>query len=107
MTAIDFRQKLLDFLDEKVFLPAINGDPANYTATGDRRLLESVKRRVTTTRLKYLAEYQTAERVKSNFFLDLDSPFGQTLAGDMLMLKLRRFEDVQKDFVNLCTKFGV
>jgi hypothetical protein len=107
MTATDPRQALLDFLDQKVFLPAISADPANYATTGDRRLLESVRKRVTTTRLKYQTEYKTATDVKLNFFQDLDSPFGQALAGDMFLLKLKRFEDMQKDFTNLCETLGV
>ena len=107
VTANNPRLTLLNFLGQEVFLPAINADPANYAAAADRPLLEGVKRRVTTTRLKYQSEYQTAADVKANFFLDLDSPFGQTLAGDMFLLKLTRFEDVQKAFSNLCRSLGV
>jgi len=107
VTATDPRQALLDLLDNKVFSPAIHADPTIYTTTSQRRLLESVKKRVTTTRLKYQTEYLTAAQVKANFFQDLDSPFGHDLARDMWTLKLQRFEDIQTDFVGLCRKLGV
>lgn len=107
MTLEGTRQALLDFLDEKVFLPAIDADPARYTDPGDRKLLKRVKKRVLTTRLRYLEEYKTAEEVKNNFFQDLDSTFGHDLATEMLLLKMQRFEDVQKDFVGLCVSLGV
>lgn len=107
MTTLDPRQALLDFLDQRVFLPAINANPANYATQRDRRLLESVKKRVTATRLKYQTEYHTAAQVKTNFFRDLDSPFGQTIAGDMFILKLQRFEDMEQSFANLFQTLGV
>jgi|SRR5579884_380514 len=101
---IDARQALLTFLDEKVFVPALNAVPAQPS---ERKLLLRVQDRVRSTRLKYWEEYGSAEAVKANFLSDLHSPFGQDLAGDMFMLRMTRFEDVKDEFLKLCRNEGV
>ena len=103
----DKRRALLDFLDEQVFLPAINADPALYGDSGDRKVLASVRKRVHKTRTQYQQQYATAAEVRANFLMDLDSKFGQDLATDMWCLKLQRFEDVRQKFFNLCATLGV
>jgi hypothetical protein len=52
-------------------------------------------------------EYPTASEIAANFLKDLDSKFGQDLAADMLILKLRRFEDIKQPFLSLCAQLGV
>jgi hypothetical protein len=107
MTTDAKRDALLDFLDERVFIPAIDADPASYSDMGDRKLLASVKKRVERTRVRYQHHYATPAEVRANFLKDLDSTFGQDLATDMWSLKLRRFEDIKPPFLNLCAELGV
>jgi len=103
---MDARKALLDFLDEKVFLPAANADCQRYEAQ-DRKLLSRVQHSVFGTRSRYYEEYTTAERVKANFRSDLSSAFGQSLAADMYFLKLPAFEDVKHEFFDLCRLHGI
>jgi hypothetical protein len=98
---------LLDFLDSRVFTPTAGADPGKYASAEDRKLLKSVKKRVAETRTRYLGSYATARDVKVNFAQDLQSKPGQALASDMLVLKLKRFEDVRQEFADLCQKLGV
>jgi len=105
MTLDAKRDALLNFLDEQVFLPALNAGSALYADAGDRKLLANVKKRVARTRVRY-QDYATATEVAANFLKDLDSKFGQDLAADMWSLKLRRFEDIQQPFLSLCAKLG-
>ena len=98
---MDARETLLKFLDERVFLPAVHADPHRYDAQ-DRRLLSRVQHSVNGTQIRYHEEYTSAEQVKENFRRDLASSFGQSLAADLLLLKLPRFEDVKDEFFGLC-----
>ena len=100
------RRALLEFLEERVFLPALNADPALFSSPEDRRLLESGKKRVQATRMRYHEQYETAAAVKSNLLQDLNSKFGQDLAADMWVLKLQRFEDIRQEFLALCATLG-
>jgi len=98
---------LLEFLDARVFKPTASADPLGYADAGDRKLLKSMQRRVHETRVRYFGTYTTAAEVKSNFAQDLNSKPGQELANDMYLLKLTRFEDVQREFLALCKKNGL
>jgi hypothetical protein len=100
------RQTLLDFLDERAFLPVENADPLSYVSPGDRKLLKSVQRRVHETRMRY-SQYPSASAIKTNFIQDLNSKAGQTLAADLWLLKLSRFEDIQEEFRQLCNRLGL
>ena len=59
------------------------------------------------TRLKYYEQYPSAEQVKVNFFSDLASAAGRSLAADLFLLGLPRFEDVNEEFRELCRLNGV
>jgi hypothetical protein len=98
---MDARETLLKFLDERVFLPAAHADPHRYDAQ-DRGVLKRVRHSVIRTQIRYHEEYTSAEQVKENFRRDLASSFGQSLAADLLLLKLPRFEDVKDEFFGLC-----
>lgn len=107
MTLEGKRQALLEFLDENVFLPAIDAAITGYADAGNRKLLASVKKRVQRTRLRYQEQYSTAAEVQANFLKDLDSKFGQDLSADMWQLKLQRFENVRSEFLALCSKLVI
>jgi hypothetical protein len=63
---MDARKTLLDFLDERVFLPTLHADPQQCDGQ-DRKLLARVKHSVFATQEKYHEEYTSPERVKANF----------------------------------------
>jgi|ERR1700724_3626122 hypothetical protein len=101
------REQLLRFLDDRVFQPTLTAQPLAYASTEDRKLLKSLQKRVHECKVRYLADYATANDVKANFGQDINSKSGQALASDMWILKLPRFEDVRSDFLALCTKLGL
>jgi len=103
---MDVRAELLRFLDDRVFWPALNAAPERYDRQG-RGQLARVQHSVRNTRLRYHGEYTSAEQVKTNFRSDLVSVFGQSLAAEMFLLGLTRFEDVKDEFLTLCGKHGV
>ena len=107
MTASSAKQRLLEFLDERVFQPVASADPLSYANPEDRKQLKSVQKRVRETRVRYFADYSNAAEIKVNFTQDLTSKPGQALANDMWLLKLTRFEDVRADFLAICKLLGV
>lgn len=107
MSTTNARQRLLEFLDERVFQPTLTADPLAYVTAEDRKLLRSVQKRVHETRVRYFADYSNAGQVKANFIQDLNSKPGQQLAADMWVLKLTRFEDVRPEFLALCKQLGL
>jgi hypothetical protein len=60
------RKELLDFLGERVFLPAATADRARYNAQ-DGRLLLRVQHSAFGTRSRYYEEYKTAIRSRRTF----------------------------------------
>jgi hypothetical protein len=105
--AKDAKQQLIEFLDARVFQPALSIDPLDVASAEDRKLLKSVQTRVRESRVRYIADYPHAIDIKSNFLQDLNSKPGQALANDMWLLKLTRFEDVRADFLSLCKQLGL
>jgi hypothetical protein len=101
------REQLLQFLDDRVFQPALAAQSLAYSTADERKLLKSVQKRVHESRTRYVADYARAADIKSNFTQDPDSKPGQALASDMWQLKLTRFEDVQPAFLALCHQLGV
>ena len=101
------REQLIRFLDERVFQPTLVTQPLDYSSPGDRKLLKSVQKRVHESRIRYLADYPSANDIKVNFVQDLNSKHGQALASDMYVLKLTAFEDVRTDFIALCKQLGI
>ena len=104
---MDARKKLLGFLDEKVFQPALKTNPSRDSTPGERKLLASVQKRVRGTQIRYYERYSTAAEVKDRFLEDLQSKFGQDLAADMWQLHMTRFEDMVDEFKALCDSLGV
>lgn len=107
MSFTDKKQRLLEFLDQRVFQPAAAANPLAYSDVGDRKLLKSVQHRVHESRTRYVADYPDAATIKANFIQDLNSKPGQALANDMWLLGLTRIEDVQLEFLALCKQLGV
>jgi hypothetical protein len=107
MSPTSEKQRLLEFLDQRVFQPVATANPLTYSDTGDRKLLKSVQHRVHGSRTRYVADYPDAAAIKANFIQDLNSKPGQELANDMWLLKLTRFADVQSEFLALCKQLGV
>jgi hypothetical protein len=70
-------------------------------------ILDGCNGSVSSTRIRYYEEYTSAEKVKANFGSDLSSAFGRSLATDMYLLGLTRFENVRDEFLSLCREHGV
>jgi hypothetical protein len=103
VTDSDKRRLLLDFLNERVFKPVLDSTPA---AGVDGAFLRDAQKAVRRTWMRY-PNYPTADSIKQAFFSDIKSPVGQRLAALLEWLQLPRFEDIEKEFSELCKRLGV
>jgi hypothetical protein len=62
----DKREKLLDFLDSRVFDPVLEASPEDYNEK-DRKKLKDVIQVTRSTKQRYHKGYQTAREVVENF----------------------------------------
>ena len=68
----DKREKLLDFLDSRVFDPVLEASPEDYNEK-DRKKLKDVIQVTRSTKQRYHQSYQTAREVVENFKADMSS----------------------------------
>ncbi len=95
MNKVEIRKRLLDYLDEKGFLPILkySGIPK------DQETFNQVYQSVKNTRVRYYTNYPSPEAIRSNFISDLHSKPGKELAHKLKWLGFQTFEDIKDDFL--------
>ena len=106
MSSHDTRQKLVDFLNRKVFDPVLNVSPDDYESESDREALAHVQRSTRSEKERY-ASYESAEKVKEMFEDDLNSKPAKQVQRELDRLLLPKLPDFKEEFERLCQKGGV
>jgi hypothetical protein len=94
------REKLVEFLDEKVFDPILK-------ASGDETKLGHLKRSTENEKRRYHDEYRTASDVRNNYLSDLDSESGKRISRELEGVGLPTLPQVKGEFMKLCEELGV
>lgn len=103
MTDEQKRDKLVGFLDSKVFEPILRA--AESGRNHDE--LEHVKRSTESEKKRFHESYATASEVRNNYLSDLSSSAGKRISGELEELGLPSLPKVKDEFMKLADDLGV
>jgi hypothetical protein len=103
----DSRQKLIAFLDRKIFDPILRASPDPYSREADKQRLQHVQRNTESEKQRFHDDYPTAKDVRDNYLSDLSSRTAQRVDHDLELLQLPKLPDVRDEFLELCRSLGV
>jgi hypothetical protein len=101
------RERLVEFLDRKVFDPILKASPDRYSSPDEKRTLEHVKRNTESEKKRFHDDYATAKDVIDNYLSDLSSRAGKRVDGDLEKLGLPKLPDFKEEFMKLSDELGV
>lgn len=99
------RERLVSFLDRKVFDPILKRKGRGFDER-QKRTLEQVQKKTDREKERF-HNYRTAERVRRAYLNDLSSEPAQRVNAKLEQLGLPKLPDVHDDFLSLCDRLGV
>lgn len=99
------RDKLIDYLDQKVFDPVVQADPTDFAET-HRGDLTTLKAALHTAQLRY-HNAGTAEKVREMFHNDLKAEEDLGIRAELRRLNLPTMQDIHAEFDRLCHDMGL
>jgi hypothetical protein len=99
------KQKLINFLERRVWNPVLKATPSKYSDP-DRKVLERVQRKTESQRERYQS-YDSAGRLRQEFQDDLQSQQARKVNADLQKLKLPIQADVKDEFFGLADRLGI
>ncbi len=100
------RERLIAFLDKKVFDPVLRADESKYDENKKKKLTD-VKRSTENEKRRFHDDYRSAIAVKQNYLSDLSSQVAEKKNKELQELDLPRMYQVRDDFLNLCDEMRV
>ena len=101
------REVLVEFLDRRVFNEILGADDERARGEADKRLLDNAKRSAVSDKKRFHDEYDTAEKVVSNYLNDVDSDIGKQRSRELEALGLPTLAGIRYDFFRLCDDLGI
>lgn len=99
------KQKLIAFLERRVWQPILRASPGRYSVA-DQQRLERVKRKTETQQERYYG-YESAGQVRQEFQDDLTSQPAKRVNADLKKLHLPVQRDVADEFFALADALGI
>jgi len=107
MAQKDARDKLVQFLDERVFDPIPDKSEGDFSSEDRKEKFRDVRRSTESEKHRFHDEYPSARDVKDNYLSDLSSSTGKAKDRELEDLGLPKLPDVRDEFMELCDKLGV
>jgi len=107
MARKDARERLVQFLDRKVFDPILDKSEDEFSSQRERERLRDVKDSTASEKSRFHHDYQTAAAVKDNYQSDVSSDAGKRISAEARELGLPTLPGVRGEFLELCDKLDV
>ncbi len=101
------RERLLQFLDARLFDPILKVPPTRYARESERMRLADVKRTTAKEKHRFHSDLHSAAEVKASFLADLGDCAGRRCNRELAALHLPRYSDFRDEFMRLCDRLGV
>jgi hypothetical protein len=99
-------KQLVFFLDKKAFDPILNLNEGEFSDRY-RHKFRDVQKSTENEKRRFHQEYDTAEDVKKNYLIDLNSKTAQKKNAELHELGLPQLPQFRDEFLELCKKLGV
>jgi hypothetical protein len=107
MAQEDAKEKLVEFLDEKVFDPVLQASEGDFPSSTEKEKLRDVQQSTESGKHRFHEEYRSAEDVKDNYLSDLSSDTGERVSREAQDLGLPTLPEFRDEFMKLCDKLDV
>jgi hypothetical protein len=101
------KDRLVSFLDRKVFDPVLKKSADDYSSDTDKQKFEEIKRATEKEKERFHKNYSSAQEVRQNFLRDLTSEPAKKIHRKEKDLNLPTLPDVKEEFLKLCDKYNV
>lgn len=101
------KDRLVSFLDRKVFDPVLKKSADEYNSDTDKRKFEEVKKATEKEKERFHKNYSSAKEVRENFIRDLSSEPAKKIHQKEKDLNLPTLPDVKDEFLELCERYNV